>query len=231
MPDEKKTGFSGIFSGLKKMVFTEDYLDTGNAADKETKPTATTTASSSKTPAPVPNNTGIITTNIASDDMVQKIYSLFETMNKPGIDFFELWNAAEAMGGVTVNNLQNAFTTLKVLGLDKDTVLNTGEAYCTELQNKLNADIQKKKDEKDSIAVALQNEKKQLERDKQDFENKIQLLSSQLAETTSKLSQLDSKYTPQIQSIETKIQSGVNALNVVVSEIKAVLITVKSNIN
>jgi hypothetical protein len=228
MPDEKKTGFSGIFSGLKKMVFTEDYLETGNT-DKENKQTAA--PASSKTSAPVAINAGIITTNIASDDMVQKIYSLFETMNKPGIDFFELWNAAEAMGGVTVNNLQNAFTTLKVLGLDKDTVLNTGEAYCTELQNRLNADIQKKKDEKESIALALQNEKKQLERDKQDFENKIQLLSSQLTETNTKLNQLDSKYTPQIQSIETKIQSGVNALNVVVSEIKSVLITVKSNIN
>jgi archaellum component FlaC len=228
MPDEKKTGFSGIFSGLKKMVFTEDYLETGNT-DTQNKQTAAPTAS--KTATPVSNNTGIITTNIASDDMVQKIYSLFETMNKPGIDFFELWNAAEAMGGVTVNNLQNAFTTLKVLGLDKDTVLNTGEAYCTELQNRLNADIQKKKDEKESIALALQNEKKQLERDKQDFENKIQLLSSQLTETTTKLNQLDSKYTPQIQGIETKIQSGVNALNVVVSEIKSVLITVKSNIN
>lgn len=228
MSDEKKTGFSGIFSGLKKMVFTEDYLDSANT-DKENKQTAA--PASSKTSAPVANNGGIITTNIASDDMVQKIYSLFETMNKPGIDFFELWNAAEAMGGVTVNNLQNAFTTLKVLGLDKDTVLNTGEAYCTELQNRLNADIQKKKDEKDNIALALQNEKKQLERDKQDFENKIQLLSSQLTETTTKLNQLDSKYSPQIQGIETKIQSGVNALNVVVSEIKSVLITVKSNIN
>lgn len=228
MPDEKKTGFSGIFSGLKKMVFTEDYLETGNT-DKDNKQTAAT--NSSKTANPISNNTGIITTNIASDDMVQKIYSLFETMNKPGIDFFELWNAAEAMGGVTVNNLQNAFTTLKVLGLDKDTVLNTGEAYCTELQNRLNTDIQKKKDEKESISLALQNEKKQLERDKQDFENKIQLLSSQLTETTTKLNQLDSKYTPQIQGIEAKIQSGVNALNVVVSEIKSVLITVKSNIN
>jgi hypothetical protein len=228
MPDEKKTEFSGIFSGLKKMVFTADYLETENTAG-QTKQTAAT-ASSSKTAA-VTGNAGIITTNIASDDMVQKIYSLFETINKPGIDFFELWNAAEAMGGVTVTNLQNAFTTLKILGLDKDTVLNTGEAYCTELQNRLNADIKKKKDEKENMAVALQNEKMQLERDKQDFENKIQLLSSQLTETASKLSQLDSKYTPQIQSIETKIQSGVNALNVVVSEIKSVLITVKSNIN
>jgi hypothetical protein len=232
MPDEKKTGFSGILGGLKKMVFTEDYL--ANAKPDETKKTpAATTAfkSAATTTATPPNNSGIITTNVASEDMVQKIYSLLETMNKPGIDFFELWNAAEAMGGVSVNNLQNAFTTLKVLGLDKSTVLNTGEAYCGELQSKLNTDIQKKRDERESMNVALQNEKQQLQKEKQDLENKIQQLSGQLTDTTTKLNQVDSKFAPQIQSIEGKIQSGVNALNVVVAEIKSVLETVKANIN
>jgi hypothetical protein len=228
MADENKKGFSGIFSGLKKMVFTEDYLE--NANPKQNNP------SNKHAEATLPvhtslNTSGIITTNVASEDMVQKIYSLLETMNKPGIDFFELWNAAEAMGGVNVTNLQNAFTTLKVLGLDKSTVLNTGEAYCSELQSKLNADIQKKRDERESMNTALQNEKQQLQRDKQDLENKIQLLSIELSETTTKLNEVDAKYAPQIQSVETKIQSGVSALNVVVAEIKAVLETMKANVN
>jgi hypothetical protein len=231
MPDEKKTGFSGIFGGLKKMVFTEDYLEkekpneAGSVTNKETSVKSSVSTNTNL------NNSGIITTNVASDEMVQKIYSLLETMNKPGVDFFELWNAAEAMGGANVTNLQNAFTTFKVLGLDKSTVLSTGEAYCTELQNKLNVDIQKKKDEKESLKIALQNEKQQLQREKQDLENKLQLLNTQLSETSSKLNDLDSKYAPQIQNIEGKIQSGVNALNVVVSEIKNVLETIKTNIN
>jgi hypothetical protein len=227
MSDEKKKGFTGIFTGLKKMVFTDDYLETSQPAENQNTKAA---------PVPVQtnnhtNNTGIITTNIAPDDMIQKIYSVLESMNKPGVDFFELWNAAEAMGGVTVTNLQNAFTTLKILGLNKVTVINTGESYCTELQSKLNADIQKKKDEREYLNVALQTEKQQLQREKQDLENKIHLLSSQLTDTASKLNEVDGKYAPQIQSIEGKIQSGVNALNVVVAKIKAVLETVKANIN
>jgi Skp family chaperone for outer membrane proteins len=229
MPEEKKTGFSGIFSGLKKMVFTEDYLDAGKP--EEIKPVPAQQSFKNTPTSFTPNNSGIITTNVASEDMVQKIYSLLESMNKPGIDFFELWNAAEAMGGVNVTNLQNAFTTLKVLGLDKNTVLNTGEAYCADLQSKLNTDIQKKRDEREAMTVTLQNEKQQLQREKQDLENKIQLLSTQLTEATTKLNHADSKYAPQIQSIEGKIQSGVNALNVVVAEIKGVLETVKANIN
>jgi hypothetical protein len=232
MPDEKKTGFSGIFGGLKKMVFTEDYLGADKPDETKKAPAAPSSFKSAGTTTTTPpNSSGIITTNVASEDMVQKIYSLLEMMNKPGIDFFELWNAAEAMGGVNVTNLQNAFTTLKVLGLDKSTVLNTGEAYCGELQSKLNTDIQKKRDEREALNVALQNEKQQLQREKQDLENKIQLLSGQLTETTTKLNQVDSKFAPQIQSIEGKIQSGVNALNVVVAEIKGVLETVKANIN
>lgn len=229
MPDEKKTTFSGIFKGLKKMVFTEDYLET-EQPEENSKNAAAPIAS-----IPVTNfssnNSGIITTNVASEDMVQKIYSLLETMNKPGVDFFELWNAAEAMGGVNVTNLQNAFTTLKVLGLDKNTVLNTGESYCGELQSRLNTDIQKKRDERETLTAALQNEKQQLQKEKQDLENKIKLITTQLSETTTKLNEVDKKYAPQIQSIEAKIQSGVNALNVVVAEIKGVLDTIKTSIN
>jgi hypothetical protein len=234
MADEKKTGFSGIFSGLKKMVFTEEYLETNPPKETEKPKPSTNSFSTNKYASNVnapANNAGIITTNLASEDMVQKIYSLLETMNKPGIDFFELWNAAEAMGGVNVTNLQNAFTTLKVLGLDKSTVINTGEAYCGELQSKLNTDIQKKRDERESMNVALQNEKQQLQREKQDLENKIQLLSAQLTETTNKLNEVDAKYAPQILGVEGKIQSGVNALNVVVAEIKGVLETVKTSVN
>lgn len=225
MADEKSKGYGGIFSGLKKMVFTEDYLE--SSRDKKA-PSAHTQPSQ---PSPGASKEGIITTNMASDEMVQKIYGLVETINKPGIDFFELWNAAEAMGGVNAANLQNAFTTLKVLGLTKDTVLHSGEEYCNELQRRLNADIQKKREEKESMKLALENEKQQLQRDKQDLENKIKLLSSQLAETAEKLGQVDAKFLPNIQGIETKIQSGVNALNVVVAEIKTAMDIVKTTIN
>jgi hypothetical protein len=234
MSEDNTTGFSGIFKGLKKLVFTEDYLESEKPAEtKKITPIQVPAQVSmpASTPSFTPNNAGIITTNVASEDMVQKIYSLLETMNKPGVDFFEMWNAAEAMGGVNITNLQNAFTTLKVLGLDKATVINTGEAYCLELQTRLNSDIQRKREEKESMNQALQNEKQQLQRDKQDLENKIQLLTGQLSETSAKLNAVDSKYTPQIQSVEGKIQSGVNALNVVVSTIKNVLDTVKANIN
>jgi hypothetical protein len=33
-------------------------------------------------------------------------------MNKPGVDFFEVWNAAVEMGGANANNLKSAFTSL-----------------------------------------------------------------------------------------------------------------------
>ena len=227
MADEKKSNFSGIFSGLKKMVFTEDYLETAEPLElkdtiKNLNPVSTKSTS---------NTAGIITTNLAPDDMVEKIYALLETMNKPGVDFLELWNAAEAMGGVNVANLQNAFTTFKILGVDKSTVISTGEAYCSELQGKLNIDIQKKRDEREAMNVSLQNEKQQLQKEKQDLENKINSLSAELTETSKKLNELDAKHAPQIQNIEAKIQSGVSALNVVVAEIKGVLETIKANVN
>ena len=227
MAEEKKNRFSGIFSGLKKMVFTEDYLETDNIVEQKKIVLNTINTPSINNN----NNAGIITTNIASEDMVEKIYALLETMNKHGVDFLELWNAAEAMGGVNVANLQNAFTTFKILGVDKNTILNTGEAYCGELQSKLNVDIQKKRDEREAMNMNLQNEKQQLQREKQDLQNKIKLLSAELTETSSRLNEVDAKYAPKIQNIEAKIQSGVSSLNVVVAEIKGVLETIKANVN
>jgi hypothetical protein len=57
MPDEKKTGFSGIFGGLKKMVFTEDYLGADKSDETKKAPVAAPSSfKSANTNAVPPNN-------------------------------------------------------------------------------------------------------------------------------------------------------------------------------
>jgi hypothetical protein len=235
MADTETGKFGGLLGSLKKMVFTEDYLESN------------TTAEAPKVEAPMPSiskpiipqntivanagGTGIATTNMASDEMIAKIYDLFESINKPGVDFFELWNAAEAMGGPTAINLQNAFTSFKVLGLDKNTLINSGENYVAELQSKLGDDIMRKSSDKDVMVAKLQNEKAQLQAAKNDLENQIKVLNTQLVETTNKLNQIDAGYQDELLAIDKKIQMGKNALNTVVSQITTVIQTIKTSVN
>ncbi len=231
--------FGGLLSGLKKMVFTEEYIDSttqpvvsNNNSDKP--------ANTSFTPIPnekvavstsQPSNIGIVTTNVASNEMVDKIHSLLESMNKPGVDFFELWNAAEAMGGANTTNLQNAFTTLKVLGLDKQTVLTTGQNYVAELQEKLGADINRKTAEKDSLNNKLSTEKLNLQNNKKQLEQSIAEMQTKLSETNNQLNAIDNNYQTELSSIDAKIKVGTNALNTVVNQINTVLQTVQTSIN
>jgi hypothetical protein len=226
MSEQKETKFGGLFGSLKKMVFTEDYLEAAQpSAAINTIPTTPPKTEFVKA------NSGIVTSNIASDEMVNKIYSLFESINKPGIDFFELWNAAEAMGGTTAINLQNAFTSFKVLGLDKNTVLQSGENYIAELQSKLGQDIQQKENQKQALIANGQSEKKALQNKKQELEEQLAQISNQLAATNKELNVIDTNQQVEIQKLETKIVMGKNALNTVVNEISGVMQTIKTSVN
>jgi hypothetical protein len=236
MADEEKGKFSGLFGSLKKMVFTDDYLESKEPeiivpTSKPVVPNFNTTFNPTTTSVPSNNTAGVVTTNMASDEMIAKIYDLFESINKPGVDFFELWNAAEAMGGPTTVNLQNAFTSFKILGLDKPAVISSGENYVAELQSKLGADIQRKTTDKNDLIAKLQNEKSNLQNNKQNLEAQVQALNTQLADTTNKLNQIDASYQTELQIIDKKIVMGKNALNTVVNQINNVLQIIKTSVN
>jgi hypothetical protein len=226
MAEENK--FGGLFSGLKKMIFTEEYINA------DVNHVTTTTPSTSNTPQPSPSpvsiQTNTITANFGNDEMVKKIYELFESINKPGVDFFELWNAAEAMGGSNAVNLQNAFTSFKVLGLTKDAAIASGQNYIAELQQKLNEDIARKQDQRQALMQSIANNNTNLQQQKASLENQIKTLTQQLADTNQQISKIDAEAAPQITAIDSKINAGKNALQVVVSEIKNVIGIVQNNV-
>ncbi len=92
--------FGNIFKRIGSLVFTEEYLQTQNPADNKPEVKDVKTALNSQPPA-APQNTGgnFFNAGTANNDMIKKVYSLLGSINKPGIDFMELWDAVEAMGG------------------------------------------------------------------------------------------------------------------------------------
>jgi len=240
MAEENKKGFGGIFSTLRKIIFVDEpstesapQPNTPQAPPSNTPPASVVPPA--YTPPPATTHTSGIdltkSTNLSTKEMVEKIYSLFESINKPGIDFFEYWNAASAMGGATPANLQNAFKALNVLGLTKEKILESGQAYRQELDLRLNEDIKKKLNDRTTLENQLRNERMQLEQQKKDQEDKIKQMTEALDATNKSLSQIGAKYQSQLDSINLKIETGGTALQTVLAEMQAVLDTVKTSVN
>jgi predicted phage tail protein len=218
----EKSSFGSIFDKLSKLVFTDEYLNSKAAAAPQTK------AEPAPTAQPIATNSTVTksATAPASQDMVSKVHSLVESINKPGVDFFELWNAAEAMGGINNTTVSNAFVALKIASgntLTKATVLSTGEYYCTELKNALASDVQQKMQIKQQIEENKSASAKSLNAEIADLNNKIQEMQAQLKEKNHKLQNIDAEFDPKIKEIEDKINSGNSAVDIVINEMRTVI--------
>lgn len=236
MQSENDKRFGGILGGLKRLIFNDAPGNVTARPEEENKVAPEEKASEkvAPDPIPVPANDFIATdggpSNIDEQELIRKIYQLFESINKPGVDFFELWNAAEKMGGPTPVNIQNAFTTLSVLGLSKDLALKTGREYLQEIDQKIKADVQSKQQEKDHLVLQLQQEKASLQSKESELEKQILNLQKALQDTKAQLTQVDSKYTKPIFVLDDKMRVGVSALAIVSKEINAVLNTVEHSV-
>lgn len=236
MQAENDKRFGGILGGLKRLIFNDVPENVTAPPEAENKVMQEEKAPEKAAPAPipVPANDFIATdagpSNIDEQELIRKIYQLFESINKPGVDFFELWNAAEKMGGPTPVNIQNAFTTLSVLGLSKDLALKTGREYLQEIDQKIKANVQSKQQEKDHLVLQLQQEKASLQSKESELEKQILNLQKALQDTKAQLNQVDSKYTKPIFVLDDKMRVGVSALSIVSKEINAVLNTVEHSV-
>lgn len=235
MEAENDKRFGGILGGLKRLIF-NDVPDAPSTRPEEVTKTMPKQEEVpvQAAPAPLPANTFTApdagSSNIDEQELIQKIYQLFESINKPGVDFFELWNAAEKMGGPTPVNIQNAFTALSILGLSKDLALKTGREYLQEIDQKIKADVQSKQQEKDHLVLQLQQEKASLQSKEAELEKQILNLQKALQDTKAQLTQVDSKYTKPIFVLDDKMRVGVSALTIVSKEISAVLNTVEHSV-
>jgi hypothetical protein len=223
------SGFGGIFNKIGKLVFTEEYIQSKEDSNPVTKPSETTVMPTNTTTAntAVNNASTINTSNITpKQDMVDKVHALVNSINKPGIDFLELWNATEAMGAINETNVFNAFVALKIASgntLTKQVVISTGESYCSELQAALESDISEKIKIKTKLTDSKNANRNSLSNEITDLNNKIVELQNLLKEKNAKLQNIDADFDPKLLEIDEKIANGKAAVDTVMNEIRNVL--------
>lgn len=213
----------GFFNGLKKMIFKEEDVPLP-AQEPEPAPVKVAEPAIVK-PQPVSTyDTSAIPVE-AREDAAKKAYQLIESINQPGVDFFEVWNAVEENGGAQAASLKQAFNTLKFADktLTKEKLLSSGNYYKNELQKALDNDVQKKNGERAAITNKIRESKETLTAEVHSLEEQVIRLQKTIAEKQAELSNLQAHWQPKLEDIEKKIQTGKHAIEGVISKMQTLL--------
>ena len=231
MSEEPANRSFGILKSLKKLIF-EDAPETNVVAE----PPADVKTTEAKNPEGVTINPHTNLTQNTSDlpinnvkEMKVKVLEILERINEPGIDFFEVWNAAAEMGSVDANSIKAAFTSLRYVDktLDKNKLLSTGEKYAAELKIIIDKESGDKQRQKESIEQELVKEKARLSEEIALMEQNIIELQEKVSLRQGELKGINSKYVPQLEQIDQKIAIGHTAVSEVIADINNALSIIK----
>jgi hypothetical protein len=226
---ENNDGFGmDILKGLKRVLFT---------ASTEEKKVVSPIAETSK-PRQSPEQSKLQPTENFSEaaelnDVKLRVYQLLENMNKPGVDFFEVWNAAVEMGGPNSANIKSAFTSLKFAdkSLTKAKLQETASAYMTGLKTVIETESQKRLEEKTRLDKEREQVKSSLVAEISALDQQIAVLQERLAVKKTELDTINDKYDPKISEIDKKINTGKQSVNSVLTEMQQVLDIINKDLN
>jgi hypothetical protein len=216
----------GLLRGLKRILFTT--TETEDAVPASVSSIASTTAPATALPT---NTIAPAAENVK--EMKLRIYQLLESLNKPGCDFFEVWNAAIEMGGANSNNIKAAFTSLRYVdkSLTKEKLLETSDFYISSLKKVLDAETTKRQEEKDKLIKQKEQEKANLTAEISDIEQQIIVLQNMLADKKLQSEGINEKYKLPVELIEEKIANGHQSVNSVLGEMQQVVAIIQKEIN
>jgi hypothetical protein len=208
-----------ILKGLKRVLFNTDQVSDTTAKPLDIpQPTE-------KLQAVQSNKEDFSFSDDGFKEMKLRVYQLLENMNKPGIDFFEVWNAAVEMGGANSSNIKSAFTSLKFAdkSLDKAKLLETGTSYISGLKSVIDNESRKRLAEKNRLDQEMEQVKSNLSSEIIALEQQISTLQQKLTVKKSERENIHEKYEPLISDIDVKIKAGQQTVSSVVNEMQQVV--------
>jgi hypothetical protein len=233
MADQSSRPGSGILRGLKRVLFTQDEESgsTGQSAQEDLSTTVSSAKTGDASTPSVQSHPGIATP--APGEMKLKVYQLLESLNKPGMDFFEVWNAAVEMGGANSANLRAAFTSLRFADkqLSREQLLKSGRDYVAALQQVIEKESAKRREEKNLLETQRESTRRRLDEDMQRIAAELKALQEKHDALRREREGIDEKFTPRIREIDQKIDAGQQAVDEVIGEMQAVISLIQQEIN
>ena len=231
MSEETTNNYSGILRSLKKLIFQDSPEPTPISPNTTETAEKTVNVTKNETANLTPKNTELAVTDVKQ--MKIKVIGMLEKINEPGIDFFEVWNAAAEMGNVEPNTIKAAFTSLKYVDktLNKNKLLITGRKYANEIKKVIDKETVQKNEQKQNIEQNLIKEKANLTSEIKSIEQNIADLKEKLLNKQQDLKEINNKYEPGLKEIDNKISIGNIAVNEVINDIEKTLKIIETSIN
>jgi len=230
--NNKNEQTGGLFSGLKKLLFKDEF-----STPVTTTPTPTPPPLPAAVPPPLPaaafsTESNLPATGVSDEQMRAKAYQLLESINQPGCDFLEVWNAAEENGGANAMNIKSAFNALKHADktLTKDKVMSTGVYYANELQKALDAEVAKKTAERQQLEVQKRQQRQTLSDSVAAIEKQMADLQQSLTDKKKQLTELDAGYDPRFADLELKINTGKTTITTMIQQMRQMLSIVEKEL-
>ncbi|MND79610.1 hypothetical protein D3C80_713560 [compost metagenome] len=212
----------GFFGGIKKILFKDESVS---------ETTASSTSEQPKSNSPAVTIPATIESSSLSPDerMKEKVYKLLESLNQPGCDFLELWNATKENGEPTASSLKATFNTLKYVdkSLTKEKIITSGNYYKDELAKAIDSELNSKQTEKQQLEEEKQTKRQNLSAKVSDIEAQLKDLQEKLASTKEELSKIDADYEPKLKDIDQKMAIGKTTINTILQQMQSIITIVE----
>ena len=194
-------------------------------------PTAETSQPSSfsfpttPTPTPVPTQTFAPSVSQEHFNNALEVYEKgFDSLNQPGYDFYEFFQAVMNAGADNPQIYQMAF--MMGTGMDKtitkEKLVEQSNFYVTEINKVYNDYVAKGTAKKQETIDQKTNENQSLVGELDLMRQQMEALKTQIADREMKLQAIDGKYGPKLQEIEGKLAANDMAKNKIVQSIEQV---------
>jgi len=178
-----------------------------------------------KTETPTPTTT--IPTQV-SNEHLEKAFDLyqngFDSLNQPGYDFYEFYQAVMQAGPTNPQIYVMALTMASAMdkSISKDKLVQQSEFYIAEI-NKVYQDYNSKGlSKKQDLTTQKQNENESLVGELSLLRQQLEAIQTQIADRENKLSVIDVKYAPMMSEVDSKLSANDMAKNKIVQSIEQV---------
>ena len=173
------------------------------------------------TPSPMP-------TASVSNEHMEKALELyqkgFDSLNQPGYDFYEFYQAVMQAGPTNPQIYTMAFTIASAMDktISKDRLVQQSDYYLTEIGKVYNDYVAKGTSKREDLLAQKKHENESLVGELSLLRQQLEAITTQIADRENKLSVIDVKYAPMVGDVESKISANEIAKNKVVQSIEQV---------
>ena len=176
-----------------------------------------------ETPTPAPS----MPTQV-SNEHLEKAFELyqkgFDSLNQPGYDFYEFYQAVMQAGPTNPQIYAMALTMASAMdkSITKDKLVQQSEYYLAEI-NKVYQDYNSKGlSKKQDLTAQKQHENESLVGELSLLRQQLEAIQTQIADRENKLSVIDVKYAPMMVEVDSKLSANDMAKNKIVQSIEQV---------